>query len=155
MHFLHHVLSALTAAAALAAATGSAAAAASSPTGAAEPAPAAASAASTSTSTAPASTTAGLPTLRCGWFVNPTPGNAWLIDRDGEWVIGLQGGHQADGDWPTFSAARWVRDNGHYGHGCACLRMTTDPHTRQVLRIDEAASRPLAVCRRDRRLPRP
>jgi hypothetical protein len=143
MHFLHHVLSALTAAAALAAATGSAAAAASSPTGAAEPAPAAASA------------TAASPALRCGWFVNPTPGNAWLIDRDGEWVIGLQGGHQADGDWPTFSAARWVRDNGHYGHGCACLRMTADPHTRQVLRIDEAASRPLAVCRRDRRLPRP
>ncbi|MEN9893084.1 MAG: hypothetical protein RLY78_3379 [Pseudomonadota bacterium] len=143
MHFLHHVLSALTAAAALAAATGSAAAAASSPTGAAEPAPAAASA------------TAASPALRCGWFVNPTPGNAWLIDRDGEWVIGLQGGHQADGDWPIFSAARWVRDNGHYGHGCACLRMTADPHTRQVLRIDEAASRPLAVCRRDRRLPRP
>lgn len=131
MHFLHHVLSALCRSAALAATLG---------------------AMMVGTATASA---AAAPTLRCGWFINPTPGNAWLIDRDGEWVIGLQGGHQADGDWPTFSAARWVRDNGHYGHGCACLRLTADPHTRQVLRIDEAVSRPLAVCRRDRRLPRP
>jgi hypothetical protein len=30
---------------------------------------------------------------RCGWFSNPTPGNAWLKDRDGEWTIGTQGNH--------------------------------------------------------------
>ncbi|MGO4778074.1 DUF4087 domain-containing protein, partial [Lysobacter sp. 2RAB21] len=28
---------------------------------------------------------------RCGWFVNPSPANAWLIDRDGEWIIATQG----------------------------------------------------------------
>ena len=39
---------------------------------------------------------------RCGWFSNPTPANASLYDRDGEWVIGVQGGHQAEGDWPDF-----------------------------------------------------
>ena len=22
---------------------------------------------------------------RCGWLVNPTPGNWWLTDRDGTW----------------------------------------------------------------------
>ena len=41
--------------------------------------------------------------MRCGWFSNPTPGNASLYDRDGEWIIGVQGGYQADGDWPAFS----------------------------------------------------
>ncbi|HET7863945.1 MAG TPA: DUF4087 domain-containing protein, partial [Burkholderiaceae bacterium] len=40
---------------------------------------------------------AAQPALRCGWFDNPTPGNATLVDRDGEWTIGLQGGHQASG----------------------------------------------------------
>jgi hypothetical protein len=30
---------------------------------------------------------------RCGWFDNPTSGNAWLYDRDGEWTVGIQGGH--------------------------------------------------------------
>ena len=27
-----------------------------------------------------------------GWLQNPTPGNWWLVDRDGEWTIGTQGG---------------------------------------------------------------
>jgi hypothetical protein len=34
----------------------------------------------------------------CGWFQNPTPGNAWLQDRSAEWVVGIQGGHQAEGE---------------------------------------------------------
>jgi len=29
---------------------------------------------------------------RCGWFSNPTPANAWLWDREAEWIIGVQGG---------------------------------------------------------------
>jgi hypothetical protein len=52
---------------------------------------------------------------RCGWFSNPTPANASLYDRDDEWIIGVQGGHQADGDWPQFSAKQWVETNVHYG----------------------------------------
>lgn len=28
---------------------------------------------------------------RCGWFHNPTPNNATLTDRDGEWVVSTQG----------------------------------------------------------------
>ena len=34
---------------------------------------------------------------RCGILTNPTPANWWLIDRDGEWTIGAQGGYQAEG----------------------------------------------------------
>ena len=45
---------------------------------------------------------------RCGWFSNPTPANASLYDRDDEWIISVQGGHQAEGDWPEFSPKQWV-----------------------------------------------
>ncbi len=86
---------------------------------------------------------------RCGWFVNPTPRNAWLIDSAGEWTIGVQGGFQADGDWPEFSDSRWVATNGNYGHGCACMKVSTG-RNRRVLRIYSAYSRPLSACRNDR-----
>ncbi len=40
---------------------------------------------------------------RCGWVENPTPGNWSLMDHDGEWEIGIQGGRQAEGpDFPDF-----------------------------------------------------
>lgn len=93
--------------------------------------------------------------LRCGWFENPTPANAWLTDRDGEWTIGVQGGHQAEGDWPRFAPYRWVRTNGNYGYGCACLRVVTDAKDRSVTRILARSSRPLAACRSDRALKEP
>jgi hypothetical protein len=93
---------------------------------------------------------------RCGWFDNSTPGNATLADRDGEWTIGIQGGHQADGDWPEFSDAQWVETNsGHHGYGCACLTMRVDPATRNVVSISKATARPLATCRRDKTLHEP
>lgn len=63
---------------------------------------------------------------RCGWFSNPTPGNAWLTDRDGEWIVGTQGGAQADGDWPSFADSQWVATNGSYGYGCACMDVSVD-----------------------------
>ena len=43
---------------------------------------------------------------RCGWYENPTPGNVTLTDRDGTWIIAMQGGHEAKGDGPEFSATR-------------------------------------------------
>lgn len=92
---------------------------------------------------------------RCGWFQNPTPGNAWLMDRHGRWTIGLQGGHQAEGDWPSFTDAQWVATNGFYGYGCACLRMAADPRTHRVARIFSTAAKPLAACRQDRSLQEP
>ena len=95
------------------------------------------------------------PALRCGWFVNPTPGNAWLTDRDGEWLIGVQGGNQAEGDWPTFAKGQWVRRQASYGYGCACLRIVADPVTKDVKSIVSATARPLKACREDRALKEP
>lgn len=92
---------------------------------------------------------------RCGWFVNPTPGNAWLVDADGEWIIGTQGGEQADGDWPEFSDSQWVATNGNYGHGCACMQVTVDKDDFRILKIKSAKAKPLADCRRDKALTEP
>jgi hypothetical protein len=89
---------------------------------------------------------------RCGWFSNPTPGNAWLYDRDGEWTIGIQMGYQAEGDWPEFSPKQWIKTNVNYGYGCACLKVRVDRATKKVIEIESARARPLSVCRRDRAL---
>jgi hypothetical protein len=92
---------------------------------------------------------------RCGWFSNPTPANAWLNDRHGEWLISVQGGHQAEGDWPSFKAKDWIETNGHYGYGCACMKVQVDHETSKVSRIFTATARPLATCRKDRSLKEP
>ena len=92
---------------------------------------------------------------RCGWFHNPTPGNATLTDRDGEWVISTQAGPEAEGDWPVFTDAQWKKTNGHYGHGCACMKVVVDRREQRVLRIASATAKPLKACREDRALPRP
>jgi hypothetical protein len=91
---------------------------------------------------------------RCGWFDNPTPANAWLHDREAEWTIGVQGGHQAEGDWPNFGPKQWVETNGHYGYGCACMRLKVNRETHEVLAIESARARPLSACRKDRALKR-
>lgn len=87
--------------------------------------------------------------MRCGWFSNPTPANASLFDRHGEWIIGVQGGHQAEGDWPAFSPQQWVETNGHYGYGCACLQVQVNRSTKKVIEIETAQARALSACRRD------
>ncbi|HJT66534.1 MAG TPA: DUF4087 domain-containing protein [Pyrinomonadaceae bacterium] len=89
---------------------------------------------------------------RCGWFSNPTPANASLYDRDDEWIIAVQGGYQAEGDWPNFSPKQWVETNVHYGYGCACLRVQVDHSNKRVIKIESARARPLSLCRRDRAL---
>jgi hypothetical protein len=98
---------------------------------------------------------AGARERRCGWLQNPTPANWWLIDRDGEWLIGAQGGYQAPGDMPDMSTRGWVEVNGSHGYGCACMTVTTDRRSRRVTRIHAAQPMPLRQCRADRRLPRP
>jgi hypothetical protein len=91
---------------------------------------------------------------RCGWFVNPTPGNISLYDRDGEWLIGVQGRYQVENEWnwPEFKPRQWVRTNGNYGHGCACLQLSVNKESHEVLEIKSARARPLATCRQDRSL---
>jgi hypothetical protein len=95
-------------------------------------------------------------TLRCGWFDNPTPGNASLLDRDGEWTIALQGTYEARGAWPRFKPSDWVPSgHGSAGHGCACLRVVTDDDERNVVEILSSRVRPLSACRQDRTLREP
>lgn len=92
--------------------------------------------------------------LRCGWFANPSPGNASLYDKDGEWIVAAQGGHQSNGDWPpAFRRGQWVNHGpGSYGYGCACLKVEVDRAAMTVLDILAATARPLATCRRDKAL---
>lgn len=92
---------------------------------------------------------------RCGWFNNPTPSNAWLWDRHGQWTIGLQGGYHAKGDWPTFNSQQWVETNRSYGYGCACMRVKVNYQTRKILEIKSAYAKPLKACRQDRSLKEP
>jgi hypothetical protein len=89
---------------------------------------------------------------RCGWFVNPTPGNAWLTDAQGDWIVSSQGGHQADGNWPDI--ADWVQTNGSYGYGCACMKVTTGADN-LVLVIHSSRALPLSKCKKDPALPAP
>ena len=105
--------------------------------------------------TASANETADSAKLRCGWFHNPTPQNAWLVDRDGEWTIGMQGGPQAEGDWPEFKPSQWVRTNNHYGYGCACIKLVASAESHEVAKIISAKARPLSACRKDRALKKP
>lgn len=95
------------------------------------------------------------PQIRCGWYVNVTPGNAELIDRDGQWTISEQGGYEAKGDWPTFKRRDWVETNGPHGHGCACMRVTVDRSAMRIRQVFSASSKPLQVCRQDRSIQEP
>lgn len=89
---------------------------------------------------------------RCGWFVNPTPGNAWLIDAAGEWIIATQGGEQADGDWPEFTKSQWVKTNVNYGYGCACMKVETNKTDDRITRIISSNAKALSACRKDKAL---
>ena len=104
----------------------------------------------------PISVHAAVPERRCGWLQNPTPANYWLLDRDGEWTLSAQGGYQVEGmdNMPDMTTRGWVRVNGNYGYGCACMSVTTDRASRRVTRIFSATPVPLRQCRADRRLPR-
>ena len=94
---------------------------------------------------------------RCGWLHNPTPANWWLVDRSGEWLLGVQGGYQAAGtdNMPDMSTRGWVMTNGSHGYGCACMTVTTDRKSMRVVEVLAAKPVPLRQCRGDRRLPRP
>ncbi len=90
---------------------------------------------------------------RCGWFDNPSPGNASLVDAQGEWIIALQGGHQAKGAWPVFARSQWVRTGtGSHGYGCACLRVQANAESGAVSQIISARARALSTCRADKAL---
>lgn len=88
---------------------------------------------------------------RCGWFDNPTPGNFSLFDRDREWIIGMQGGYQVEGDWdwPQFTEEQWAKTNSGHGYGCVCMEVITDSQNSYVTAIKNSQARPLESCRQD------
>ena len=93
---------------------------------------------------------------RCGWFVNPTPSNAWLNDKDGEWSVAVQGGYQAEGDWGDFpDDKQFVKTNVNYGYGCACMKVTVDAKEKKILKIADWTAKPLSACRNDPALKEP
>ncbi len=94
---------------------------------------------------------------RCGWLENPTPGNWWLKDAHGLWVISAQGGPYAEGveKLPEPTPDRFVATNGQYGYLCACLSGTFDAGAQTMTRVDAARVSPLSVCRDDKSLPNP
>lgn len=93
---------------------------------------------------------------RCGWFHNPSPNNASLTDRDGEWAIAIQGQFEAKGDWPEFKKTQWVSGgNASYGYGCACMRVLADRETHRITAVVSSTAKPLASCRRDKTLKSP
>ncbi|MBC7701225.1 MAG: DUF4087 domain-containing protein [Massilia sp.] len=90
---------------------------------------------------------------RCGWFDNPSPGNATLTDRDAEWTVAQQGTSSTKGQWPTFKRPQWVRTgSGTAGYGCACLKVRQDAQSLTITHIIEARTNALSACRRDKAL---
>jgi hypothetical protein len=94
---------------------------------------------------------------RCGWLENPTPGNLWLRDAHGLWIISAQGGPPADGTekLPEPAADHFVATNGHYGYSCACVTGVFDAQTERVARVDAGRVMSLSVCRGDKTLAAP
>lgn len=99
---------------------------------------------------------------RCGWYMNPTPGNLLLIDRDGQWWITSQ--MQANGPdaigaddiAPNFDEKEYVQTqpNGD-GYGCACLTVEVDVAQKQITRVTAGRILPLSQCKADKALPPP
>ncbi|HEX5037385.1 MAG TPA: DUF4087 domain-containing protein [bacterium] len=90
---------------------------------------------------------------RCGWIGNPTPANWDLIDKDGDWIISVQGGYEAQGmdTMPDYSEKKvyWKETNGHYGYGCGCLLVKVDRKEKKILEIKGGPALPLSKCRSD------
>lgn len=98
---------------------------------------------------------------RCGWYANPTPGNHWISDADSTWYLSTQGGPEAPGwmDLPSESfdferPGYWVRTNGYYGYGCACITGRFGSfESGDVLRVTSMKALPLSKCEADPALP--
>jgi hypothetical protein len=95
---------------------------------------------------------------RCGWLVNPTPGNYWLTDRDGTWTLATQGVEASDDvmlNLPDFDEDEYVASNGNYGYGCACISVDVDKADGRVIKTYGGKTLPLSRCEADGALPSP
>jgi hypothetical protein len=93
---------------------------------------------------------------RCGWIENPTPGNYWVSDSRGQWVLAAQGGAEVKGMdlMPDFTLHDFVATNGAYGYACGCVdgAFTADKVATEITRVRQL---PVAVCKKDTSLPKP
>jgi hypothetical protein len=98
------------------------------------------------------------PVNRCGWIVNPTPGNWWLTDSQGDWIIATQGsdtealGMENIGD---ISAHDYQATNGNYGYACGCMKVENDESDKRITAIYSFKQLPLSKCIKDKSLPAP
>lgn len=94
---------------------------------------------------------------RCGYVENPTPGNWWLTDGRGQWIMGTQGREPAEGMevFPqSFFEQGWVRTNGSYGYRCACLTVDSERASKRIVRVHSAQPLPMSRCNADKALKR-
>lgn len=92
---------------------------------------------------------------RCGWISNPTPANYWIVDADDLWVIGAQGGYQAEGEDLNYpeSEDQMVYTNGNYGYWCGCIKGDFDKSNSLVLKVISSFPKTLKACLEDPNLP--
>jgi len=96
--------------------------------------------------------------IRCGWVDNPTPGNWWLTDRDGEWTLMLQGNGDRDNGFLDIPRTwnfqdQWRKTNGSYGYGCGCFEGEIDKASNWVTKLTMLKAKDLEVCEGDPALP--
>lgn len=102
---------------------------------------------------------------RCGWIQNPTPGNYWLDDGEGSWMMMAQGSDQEPvgmENMPDFSAGDFVKTNGYYGYACTCMKVETErsgdfgeSFVGRITAIYSVKQLPISKCRADKALARP
>jgi hypothetical protein len=99
---------------------------------------------------------------RCGWYMNPTPGNLLLADKEATWWITSQmqaNGPDAEGvtnNAPNFDSKQYVQtQNNGYGYGCACLIVETKKSEHRITKVISGETLPLRQCRNDKSLPKP
>lgn len=93
---------------------------------------------------------------RCGWIVNPVPGELSLIESETtSYEIGTQGGYQAQGDIKNFpSDQEFVAFNGpNYGYYCGCITGKYDLNKSRILSIVGSQAKLLKACLEDPKVP--
>ncbi|MBB4063619.1 DUF4087 domain-containing protein [Gellertiella hungarica] len=105
-----------------------------------------------------ASSALAAPENRCGWVMNPTPGNWYLLDRDGDWTLSEQGsenealGMENIGD---ISAGDYVASNGNYGYACGCMKVEADHAAKRITAVYSFSQKKISQCSKDKSLPKP
>jgi hypothetical protein len=95
---------------------------------------------------------------RCGWYENPSPGNLWLVDSKGTWILSTQGDSGSkltEKDFkklPKFPKSQYITTQASYGYGCVCMIVDTDGD-QNIVKIYKSRSLRLSSCLLDKNLP--